>query len=131
MTDVKEIIARILKGDQELRDLIGNRTSIVPAGLLTGKHKFPAITVQEGPIVRDGEFMNINEFYIRVYDEKKNGTIYIAPIGYRIMQLLDKCEMELKRGRFIKAAYMDSIGEYDDPSLNKNFVQYRYRINTV
>lgn len=131
MTDAKAQIAKILKDDDDLRDLLGNRQSIVPAGNLTGTTKFPAVTIQEGPVVRDGEHKTINEFYIRAYDEKGKGTINIDRIGWRIHELLDRAEIPLTRGRFIKCRYNDSLGEMDDPQLNKNFVQYRYRIQTV
>ena len=131
MTDAKQVIARTLKADEELRDMLPNRKSIYPAGMLTGKGPWPAITIQEGPTVRNGEFLNVNEFYIRVYDEKPNGTIYIGKIGDRILELLDRAELELLRGRFIRCRFQDSLGELDDPSLDKNFVQYRYRIMSV
>lgn len=131
MTNGKAVIAKILKTDEELRDLLPNRKSIVPAGMLTGESKWPAITIQEGPIVRDGSYKLITEYYIRVYDEKRNGSIFIDKIGYRIHQLLDDQQLELERGRFITCRFQDSLGELDDPTLNKNFIQYRYRIESV
>lgn len=131
MTTAKAVIASILKGDEELRDMLPNRKSIYPAGLLRGDSKYPAITIQAGPVVRDGEFKNINEFYVRVYDVEENGTIYIDKIGYRILQLLDRTEFEIERGRFIKSRFQDSLGELSDPSLDKHFIQYRYRITSV
>lgn len=131
MTNAQANIADILRSDPTIRDLIASRKAIVPAGKLTGKSKYPAITIQEGGTVRQGSHLNISSYYIRVYDDMQWDAIRINEIGYRINKLLDHIEMELDRGRFISLSFERSLPFLEDQSLHKNYIEYQYKVESV
>lgn len=131
MTDAKAVVSDILKADPIIRDIIANRKSIVPAGRLTGKSKYPAITIQGGPIVRREEYTDIVNIYIRAYDDPVNSTIYIDKIGNRLKQLLDHQTLELEQGVFVKCTFDSSLAELEDQALHKTFIEYHYTIATL
>lgn len=131
MTDAKAAIKDILIEDQELRDMLPNRKSIYPMGLIKGDSKMPAIMLQDGPIINQDENLMQNEVYIRVYDEPQMGTININPIQKRIFDLLHRKEIPVEGGRFIKCKFYNTSGELEDPTLSRRFVESRYRILTI
>lgn len=131
MTDAKAVVKDILIDDAELRDMLPNRKSIYPMGLVQADGKFPCIMLADGPIVNQDENLMQNEIYIRVYDDPALGTININPIQQRIFKLLHGVQMEIEGGRFIKSKFNNTSGELEDPSLSKRFVESRYRIFTI
>lgn len=131
MTDAKAAIKDIFIEDPVLRDLLPNRKSIFPMGLISTETKMPAIMLADGPIVNVEENLLQNEIYIRVYDEPALGTININVIQSRIFTLLHKVQIPIEGGRFIKCKFYVTTGELEDQSLGRRFVESRYRILTI
>ncbi len=131
MTTSKQSLYEILKADTTLRDMLGNNKSIVAAGLATGQTKTPFITLQEGPVVRVGDNLLREEYYVRVYDKKENASIYLNKIGTRIHQLLDKAEFSPVRGRVVTCRFESSLGELEDQALSLNFIEYQYQVLSI
>lgn len=141
MTDVKAVIANILRTDSTLLAMLpentpyaGNATSksklysVIPAGLAKGDTKTPFITIQAGPTSRIGKNQYQEVVYIRVYDDEENGTVRIAPMLARIKALLDYNNSEVDDGVNVEIRYESSLAEVRDEPIQKHFIEAQYRM---
>lgn len=128
MFDAKATIREIFLRDSKLRELLPNRKSLLKAGDMSGETKMPAVTFRDGPLVPVGDRVWQQEVYVRIYDEPKNGTINIGPIGMRMKDLIHLQKFELQDGVFVEARLNNTLGELEDPAFDKTFVEYQFRV---
>lgn len=131
MIDGKATIREVLMADDILRDLLPNRKSFLKVGDLNGETKMPALTFRDGPTVNLDQRLFQHEIYVRIYDEPQNGTINISEIGRRLVQLIHLQELPLTDGRFIQCKLNNTLGELEDPTIRKTFVEYQFRILAI
>lgn len=131
MNDAKATIRDILMGDDIIRDLLPNNKVFYKMGEVKPDGKFPALMFQDGPIVNLEHFSFRQDIYVRVYDEPQNGTIYINKIGNRMRKLLHLQQFTIEDDVMVECRLNNTLGELEDQTIGKNFVEYQFRITTI